>query len=460
MKGPFKMGLKENFSQAVKELTGSSRDDDRKRNTQYAGLKRAMDNDQPSLSDDSVTEGAGKPYYRSQDGQPSRNQARDGGRGYNDGYRPQNNGGYYGDNPSSDGYNGRNDRDYYNGRSYDGQRDGRDGYDNRGYNGQRDGREGYDNRGYDGQRDGRDGYDNRSYDGQREGRDGYDNRDYDGQREDRDGGSRDYNARRSDGRDGYNGQDYNNGDQRGNRDQNGERDSRSGRGYSDRQGGFSAQNRRDDGGYNAPRSDGNGYNGQQQGRDGGYGRDYGRGGQGYGGNTYPLGSQPTSQSRRSYSDAADTEITVISRNTMIDGNIRSLADMSIDGDIRGDVETTKDVELNGRIIGNMTCNNANMFASQVQGNVVLKGSVDIGRDTLLIGDLNSGYACINGKVKGNVDISGKAEFRADAVIFGDISASTITVDDGAIIQGYVSTTFLNKDESEKIFPESIEIGVE
>ena len=44
------------------------------------------------------------------------------------------------------------------------------------------------------------------------------------------------------------------------------------------------------------------------------------------------------------------------------------------------------------------------------------------------------------------------------MVFGDISASTITVDDGAIIQGYVSTTFLNKEESERIFPESIEIG--
>lgn len=143
---------------------------------------------------------------------------------------------------------------------------------------------------------------------------------------------------------------------------------------------------------------------------------------------------------------------------MIDGNIRSLANMSIDGDVRGDVETTKDVELNGRIVGNMICNNANMITSQVQGNLELKGSVEIGRDTMLIGDLNSGYASINGKVKGNVEITGKAEFKADAVIFGDISASTITVDDGAIIQGYVSTTFLNKSESENIFPESIEIG--
>ncbi|MDE6579909.1 MAG: polymer-forming cytoskeletal protein [Ruminiclostridium sp.] len=214
----------------------------------------------------------------------------------------------------------------------------------------------------------------------------------------------------------------------------GNRDNRDNRSYNGNNGSYSGNN----GNYNQPRSDRQGsYSGPQQGRD--YGRN-----QGYnGGNTYPLGSRPEAQ-RRNYSDSADTEITIISRNTMIDGNVRSLADMSIDGNVRGDVETTKDVELNGRIIGNMTCNNANMFASQVQGNIVLKGSVDIGRDTLLIGDLNSGYACINGKVKGNVDISGKAEFRADAVIFGDISASTITVDDGAIIQGYVSTTFLNK----------------
>ncbi len=170
--------------------------------------------------------------------------------------------------------------------------------------------------------------------------------------------------------------------------------------------------------------------------------------------SYPIGNV----SQRDYRDAPDNELTVISRNTIIDGNVRSFANMSIDGDVRGDVETTKDIELNGRIIGDIICSNANMMVSQVQGNIQLKGDVEIGRDTLLIGDLNSGFAKINGKVKGNVEVTGKAEFKADAVVFGDISASTITVDDGAIIQGYVSTTFLNKEESERIFPESIEIG--
>ena len=157
-------------------------------------------------------------------------------------------------------------------------------------------------------------------------------------------------------------------------------------------------------------------------------------------------------------DGMGDELTVISKNTVVEGNIRSFANMNIEGNIRGDIETTKNVDLNGKVIGNLTCNNAQMLTSQIQGNVRMKGNIVMGRDTLLIGDLISTYAKVNGKIKGNIEIGGKAELKGDAVIFGDISASTITVDDGAIIQGYVSTTFLNKEESRNIFPETISIA--
>jgi cytoskeletal protein CcmA (bactofilin family) len=182
---------------------------------------------------------------------------------------------------------------------------------------------------------------------------------------------------------------------------------------------------------------------------------------------FPI-SSPFAQNGNGYNNAmaeamgevpsAEEELTVISKNTVIEGNIRSFANMNIDGNIRGDIETTKNVDLNGKVIGNLTCNNAQMLTSQIQGNIRMKGNVLMGRDTLLIGDLVSTYAKVNGKVKGNLEIGGKAELKSDAVIFGDISASTITVDDGAIIQGYVSTTFLNKEESRNIFPETISIA--
>ena len=156
----------------------------------------------------------------------------------------------------------------------------------------------------------------------------------------------------------------------------------------------------------------------------------------------------------------DSELTIISRNTVIEGNIRSFADMSIDGAIKGDVETTKNVDLNGKVVGNISCNNAMMHTSEVQGNVRMKGNISMKRDTLLIGDLMSTYAEVNGKVKGNLDVIGKADLKGDAVILGDISSSTISVEDGAIIQGYVSTTFLNKEESKNLFPDTIVINNE
>ena len=502
------MGLKENFSQAVKELTGNTKEDDKKRNAQVAGLKRALGDDQPYADSGRFAEGASRPYYRDQDA--------DNGQGNNnrDNYRREN--------PPQDRMNGSSGdgRDYYDGsddfdqgysRPQDGNYREQDRYEDNqdrnysqrpnDYNNDRGYRQSsYDNRGDNGGRP----YDNEqpAYNDNRDrGRGDYNgNRASDNRQNDNVG--RNYDDRRDNGyndrRNAYDGRQDNgyNGSQRGsydNRQDNGYNDQRDP--YDDRQdGGYNNNQRgsydnRQDGGYNNnqrnsyDRQDSN--YGNQRGMGGDretrnynvrnfdneraaennrqrssyIGNDRANQGPSYGRNydnqrnTYPIGSV---NAQRDYRDSSDNELTVISRNTIIDGNVRSFANMSIDGDIRGDVETTKDIDLNGRIIGDIICSNANMMVSQVQGNIQLKGDVEIGRDTLLIGDLNSGFAKINGKVKGNVEVTGKAEFKADAVVFGDISASTITVDDGAIIQGYVSTTFLNKEESDRIFPDAID----
>ncbi|MCH5206779.1 MAG: polymer-forming cytoskeletal protein [Oscillospiraceae bacterium] len=151
------------------------------------------------------------------------------------------------------------------------------------------------------------------------------------------------------------------------------------------------------------------------------------------------------------------EMTVISKNTVIDGNVRSLANMQIDGNIKGNVETTRNIDMSGKIVGDITCNNAGMISAAMQGNVSLKGRMKMDRDTILIGDLTSQYADINGRIRGKLDIVGKAELKRDAIVFGDINASTIAVTDGAIIQGYVNTTFLSKEDSRNVFPDAISL---
>ena len=177
------------------------------------------------------------------------------------------------------------------------------------------------------------------------------------------------------------------------------------------------------------------------------------GGAGFGGNG---GNVPPTPSGKPIDAPSDTdEVTVISRNTIIDGNVRSLANMQVDGNIKGNVETTRDIEMSGKVVGDIKCNNANMNSAAMQGNLNLKGKIRMDRDTILIGDLTSQYADVNGRIRGKLEIGGKAELKRDAIVFGDINASTIAVTDGAIIQGYVNTTFLSKEDSRSVFPEEI-----
>lgn len=150
------------------------------------------------------------------------------------------------------------------------------------------------------------------------------------------------------------------------------------------------------------------------------------------------------------------ETTVISRNTIIDGNIRSFANIDIEGSVKGDVQITKNASLSGKIIGDLTCNNAAMQGSSMQGNVISKGQVVMDKDSLILGDIATQYLDLNGKVRGNLEVGGKAEFKTDAIIFGNINASTITVLDGATIQGFVNTTFLQETAS-SVFPDKIAV---
>lgn len=150
------------------------------------------------------------------------------------------------------------------------------------------------------------------------------------------------------------------------------------------------------------------------------------------------------------------ETTVISRNTIIDGNIRSFANINIDGSVKGDVKITKNISVTGKVVGDIECNNSVMTGASMQGNIASKGQVQLDRDSILLGDIAAQYLDLNGKIKGNIEVGGKAEFKTDAVVLGNITASTITVLDGATIQGYVNTTFL-QESSSSIFPETIAV---
>ncbi len=169
-------------------------------------------------------------------------------------------------------------------------------------------------------------------------------------------------------------------------------------------------------------------------------------------NTAPQASAPTASP---YTDVE--EATVISRNTIIEGNIRSFANVTVEGSVKGDIQSTKNAVLSGKLIGNLQCNNASMSGSQMQGDITSKGQVKFDRDSLILGNIGASFLDMNGKVKGNINISGKADFKSDAYIIGDITVSTLTVSEGATISGHVNTTFL-ADTPSTVFPEIVSVS--
>jgi len=151
------------------------------------------------------------------------------------------------------------------------------------------------------------------------------------------------------------------------------------------------------------------------------------------------------------------ETTIISRNTKISGDISSFANINVEGSVQGDIKLTKNIAVSGKVVGNIECNNVVMAGAQMQGSISSKGQVQIDHDSILLGDIDTQYLDLNGRIQGNVEVGGKAEFKNDAIIMGNITASTISVIDGAIIRGFVNTTFM-QDSTSNVFPEAITVG--
>ena len=155
-------------------------------------------------------------------------------------------------------------------------------------------------------------------------------------------------------------------------------------------------------------------------------------------------------------ERADKEMSIISKNTVVFGDIRSLADVTIKGKVRGNVDVLKDVSMHGVLVGNLRCNNTRLEGSSIQGNVISKGGAYIHNDSILLGNLKAQNSNIDGKVKGNIDVGSRAYLHQNAIIVGDINTNTIAVEDGANIKGFVNTAFLFEQDTAP-FPNEVVI---
>ncbi len=124
------------------------------------------------------------------------------------------------------------------------------------------------------------------------------------------------------------------------------------------------------------------------------------------------------QSAKSYGEAQDQGINIISEGTSINGDISASGDIRIDGEL--------------------------------VGNINAKGRLVIGPQGKVDGEINCNNIEISGYIKGKITVSELLTMKASARIEGDIIAGKLSVEPGSLFTGSCSMGDLKtKNETTK-----------
>ncbi len=92
---------------------------------------------------------------------------------------------------------------------------------------------------------------------------------------------------------------------------------------------------------------------------------------------------------------------------------------------------SNDVEIKGTI----KFSNDLIIDGSIEGEVISDGSLTIGENALVKGDIRTKSVIVFGKVDGNITVREGCELKANAEIVGDIRAGTLSIEGGATFMG-------------------------
>lgn len=93
--------------------------------------------------------------------------------------------------------------------------------------------------------------------------------------------------------------------------------------------------------------------------------------------------------------------------------------LSSDVEIKGSLKFSNDLIIDGKI----------------EGEVTSDGSLTVGENAHVSGEIKTKSVVIFGKVQGNIAVTERCELKSNAVLEGDIIAGTLAIEEGATFMG-------------------------
>ena len=130
--------------------------------------------------------------------------------------------------------------------------------------------------------------------------------------------------------------------------------------------------------------------------------------------------------------------TIISSETVLQGNVNGSNDLEVCGQIIGDITVEGMVKvLSGAVTGNIKATKIFIKDSIIDGNIDSDSMIDIIGKSEIKGNIKGGDIVINGRCKGNIVASEHLKLLERAMSRGDLQTKLIRIEDGAILEGYL-----------------------
>jgi cytoskeletal protein CcmA (bactofilin family) len=93
--------------------------------------------------------------------------------------------------------------------------------------------------------------------------------------------------------------------------------------------------------------------------------------------------------------------------------------LSSDVEIKGSLKFSNDLIIDGKI----------------EGEVTSDGSLTVGENAVVQGEIRTKSVILFGKVQGNITVTERCELKSSAVLEGDVVAGTLAIEEGATFMG-------------------------
>ena len=141
------------------------------------------------------------------------------------------------------------------------------------------------------------------------------------------------------------------------------------------------------------------------------------------------------------------EVATVTARMKINGDVESDGSLDLVGCVNGNIHILGKLNVTGKINGNSQAAEIYAQDAQISGDITSLGSVKIGNNSVIRGNIYATSAVIAGAVKGDIDVKGPVILDATAIVMGNIKSKAVQINNGAVIEGLCSQCYADVNPS-------------